>query len=219
MFVGLVLALLIVAGAATVIGGSYVLTRNRQQQLSESETPLLPGAEGEPFLERTIRDLRVGDIVQHHQKDFLVEGVVAYDEDGHRWSTARLVDGRDVRWLFAGFERGAYQASLYLTTVEEKPGFDGYPPQVVFVGDVRFQLQKRGTASAKFQGDVGSMGMAKTTAHGTNTSLGGNVERCRWWRYDGDGDAILIVEQWNDIFRTLRGKSIPEAALEFIPGS
>ena len=65
---------------------------------------LLPAHTG-PDGERTVAHLRPGDIVQHADEDYLVEGVIAFDEDGHRWIGARLTDGSKYRWLYVGMER------------------------------------------------------------------------------------------------------------------
>ena len=45
------------------------------------------------------------------------------------------------------------------------------------------------------------------------------VERCRWWLYDTPGDDTLIVEQWGNAFRVLRGVKLSSALIEMIPGS
>lgn len=209
MFTGLLIAILIVAGAATVIAGGVVLAQ-RKRQLPGGSNPLaLPSGSDDQLLERTIRDLRPGDVLTYEGKDFLVEGVISYDEDGHRWSAGRIVDGNDTRWMVVGMERGG----AFIVRVAQVIDFEieGYPPETLHVGDDRFVQDKKGTATARMAGDTG---MGGNNAGGMDT-----VMRCRWWLYDRPGDDTLVVEQWSDEFRVLRGKKVNPALIDLMPGS
>lgn len=209
MFTGLLIAILVVAGAATVVAGGVVLAQ-RKRQLPGPDTLALPGDGHEMLLERTIRDLRTGDVLAYDGKDFLVEGVVSYDEDGHRWSASRIVDGNDNRWLIVGMERGG-SFVVRVAQVAEDIDIDGYPPETLLVGDTRFTLDKRGTATARMSGDTG-LGRGRDTAMDA-------VERCRWWLYDTPDDDTIIVEQWSDEYRVLRGTKVNPSLLDLMPGS
>ena len=57
---------------------------------------------GDKLLERTVRDLRVNDVLTMDGRDFICEGAIHYDEDGHRWVAGRCVDGTDVKWVLVG---------------------------------------------------------------------------------------------------------------------
>lgn len=210
MFTGLLIAILIIAGAATVVGGGLVLAQRRQ--LPGNDRPALPPAPGGgTALERTLHDLRVGDVVTRGDQDFLVEGVIQYDEDGHKWHSARVIDGTDSRWLMVGLERLGPVVLRWLE-VDESVELSGYPPETLFVAGVRYGLDRRGTASCRFTGDVGRL-------PGSRSGAAETVERCRWWKYDAAGDDTLIVEQWSGEYRTLRGTKINEALIDLIPGS
>ncbi len=209
MLTGLLIALLIAGGAVTV--GGLALSAKRRRAAGES-TALLTGGDAR-LLERTVNDLRVGDVIQYEGRDYLVEGVVAYDEDGHRWSAGRLVDGKDVLWLVAGMERLGSKESIRLLTTDDDLELSGYPPETLVREDVRYNLDTRGTASAKFSGDVG-----KLPGKRGDPSLD-TVERCRWWRYESVGEDSLIVEQWSGEYRAMRGKRISRELVEMIPGS
>jgi len=210
MLTGLLIALLIAGGAVTV--GGLALSAKRRREANDRDVALLTGGNAR-LLERTVNDLRVGDVIQHDGRDYLVEGVVAYDEDGHRWSAGRLVDGRDVLWLVAGMERLGSKESVRLLSLDEEMQLSGYPPETLVRADVRYNLETRGTASAKFSGDVGRL-PGKRGDPSLDT-----VERCRWWRYESVGDGTLIVEQWSGEYRALRGKRIGRDMIEMIPGS
>ncbi len=209
MFIGLLLAILAIAGMSAVVGGGFALARRRA--LQSKNTPLLAGDGQDLLLERPILELRVGDIIQHDGRDYLVEGTVAYNEDGHRWIGGRIVDGRDEYWLFVGLERDA--TALGWLRQDTSVEIVGYPTDTILVGDIQFRLDVRGTANGMFDGDVGAMPKPRGAAPGQP------AERCRWWRYKGAGDALLIVEQWGEIYRVLLGRIVSKTAVEMIPGS
>ncbi len=206
----ILLVLLTVVGAAAAVG---VAANERRKQIGGGKSPkALPAGKGETFLERTVRDLRVDDVLTMDGKDFLCEGLIAYDEDGHRWSSARVVDGSDVQWLLVGIER-AGGGAMRLLVQDDAQSISGYPPEALVIGEVRYVLDKRGAATCQLHGDVGTLGDLK------KNRPSGHVERCRWWLYGAPGEDTLMIEQWGADYRVLRGKKIGEGTMELIPGS
>ena len=196
-----------------MIGGGLYVAAKRRQVGGDNELPQLGDGSETALLERTVLDLRVGDVIQYDGRDYLVEGAVAYEEDGHPWSAGRLVDGKSILWLVTGMERLGSQNSVRLLSVDQDIEMSGYPPETLVVGDTRYNLDTRGTASAKFKGDVGILpGKRGNPQYDT-------VERCRWWRFESPGDESLIIEQWGGEYRVLRGRRIDAALIEMIPGS
>jgi hypothetical protein len=213
MFTALLITLLIVTSAATVVGTGMYLASQRRKSLPGAERKALPSAaSGARLLERTLRDLRAGDIVVYGGRDYLVEGVISYDEDGHRWPGGRIIDGGDTKWLVVGFERIG-PTSVRLLRIDEELELAGYPPEALVVGGVRYALDRRGTASARFQGDVGRLPGSDAPRPAET------VERCRWWLYEAAGDDTMIVEQWGGEYRALRGQKLSPTVVELIPGS
>jgi hypothetical protein len=208
----LVLMLLIVVGSAATVGGAMYVNEKRKRLGGGSSPKALPGAPGDRMIERTIRELRVGDVLTLDARDFLVEGTIAYDEDGHRWTGARIADGGDVRWLVVGIERVGASAVRLLAHDEENE-VTGYPPETIVIGETRYALDKRGTATCKLSGDVGHLTGVK------DKRPEGHVERCRWWLYGGAGDDTLVLEQWGSDYRMLRGKKVSPDTIDLIPGS
>ncbi|HEU4727176.1 MAG TPA: DUF4178 domain-containing protein [Kofleriaceae bacterium] len=202
------LVLLTVIGGAAAVG---IAANERRKALAGGDKPALPAA-GDKLLERTIRDLRVDDVLTMDGRDFLVEGMINYDEDGHRWIGARVVDGSDVKWLVIGIERAGTGATRLLVQ-DDATQISGYPPEVLVIGDVRYALDKRGAATCALHGDVGSLGALK------KDRPDGHVERARWWLYSAPGDDTLLLEQWGSDYRVLRGKKVGEGTIELIPGS
>ena len=165
-------------------------------------------------MERTVRDLRVDDVLTIDGKDFICEGAIDYDEDGHRWVGGRVRrrQRRAAGWS-SGSSAPASSASRLLAQDEPTPRSRGYPPEALVVGEVRYALDKRGTATCKLNGDVGPLGALK------KDRPEGHVERCRWWLYSAPGDDTLLVEQWGADYRVLRGKKVGDATIELMPGS
>jgi hypothetical protein len=202
------LVLLTLIGGAAAVG---IAANERRKALPGGAPAQLPAA-GDKLLERTVRDLRVDDVLTIDGKDFLVEGMINYDEDGHRWTAARVVDGGDVQWLVVGIER-AGAGSLRLLAQDDATQIAGYPPEVLVIGEVRYALDKRGAATCALHGDLGPLGALK------KDRPDGHVERARWWLYSAPGDDTLLLEQWGSDYRVLRGKKVGEGTLELIPGS
>src|SRR5690349_14368766 len=86
----------------TVIGGAAAvgIAANDRKTLPAAPAPKALTA-GQP----SVREIRVGDVLMMDGRDYLVEGTVGYDEDGHRWIGGRVLDAGDVKWLVVGMER------------------------------------------------------------------------------------------------------------------
>lgn len=204
----LLVVLTVVGGAAAV--GIAVKDRRKQLASGGGTLALPPGSGG--LIERTVRDLRVDDVLTLDGRDFLCEGMIAYDEDGHRWSGGRIVDGTDVKWLLIGIER-ASASSIRVLAQDTTTPIAGYPPEALVIGEIRYVLDKRGAATCKLFGDVGGLSALK------KDRPEGHVERCRWWLYNAPGDDTLLVEQWGADYRVLVGKRVGEGTVELMPGS
>jgi hypothetical protein len=111
-----------------------------------------------------------------------------------------------------GLERTGTTSARLLSQDESTP-MTGYPPEALVIGDVRYTLDKRGTATCTLKGDVGPLGGL------TKDRPEGHTERCRWWLYNAPGDDTAIVEQWGSDYRVLRGKKVSESMFELMPGS
>jgi hypothetical protein len=210
----LLLMLLVVVGGAATVGGVMYASEKRKRLGSGGERKALPAGGGVSgnLIERGIRDLRVGDVLTIDTKDYVVEGTINYDEDGHRWVAGRSVDGADTVWLVVGIERVG-TALLRVLRQEAEHEVSGYPPEAMVIGEIRYTLDKRGTATCKMAGELGALGAAK------DKRPENHVERCRWWLYNGAGDDTLVLEQWGGEFRMLRGKKVSPDTVDLIPGS
>ncbi len=205
----ILLVLLTVIGGAAALG---IAVNERRKQVGGGATPKQLSTGSESELNRGVRDLRVNDVLMIDGKDFLCEGVISYDEDGHRWSSTRVVDGADTRWVLVGIDRVG-SGALRILAQDDAQVIAGYPPEALVIGDVRYVLDKRGAATCQLFGEVGPLDDLK------KNRPAGHVERCRWWLYSAPGDDTLLVEQWGSDYRVLRGKKVGEGTIELIPGS
>jgi hypothetical protein len=205
----ILLVLLTVLGGVAAVG--IAISSQRKQLGGGTRQKALTSGSTE-HVDRTVADLRVDDVLTMDAKDFLCEGIISYDEDGHHWMGGRVVDGKDVHWLLVGIERAASMSTRMLAQDDSTP-IAGYPPEAIVVGEVRYVLDKRGAATCKLFGDVGGLGALK------KDRPEGHVERCRWWLYSAPGDDTLLVEQWGSDYRVLRGKKVSDGTIELIPGS
>jgi hypothetical protein len=206
----ILLVVLTVLGGVAAVG---IAASERKKLPSGGEVKALPsGRGGDTLKERTIAEVRVNDIVTIDQRDYVCEGVINYDEDGHRWVGGRCVDAEAVKWLVVGLERSGGGATRLLAQ-DTETHITGYPPEAIVVGELRYALDKRGTATCGLEGDVGGLGDLK------RDRPEGHVERCRWWLYSAPGDDTLLVEQWGSDYRVLRGKKVGEGIIELMQAS
>jgi hypothetical protein len=213
MFTALLIAILIVAGAVTVVGGGLVWSAQRRRALDRgAAAPRQIGSgDAQRLIERSVRDMRPGDVVQQGGHDWVVEGVVHYDEDGHRWVAGRLIDVEESCWMVVGMDRVGSSAVRVLEP-DDTIDVGGYPPDALSAAGKRYQLERRGTATVKVTGDIGAVPGSKDMAPES-------VLRCRWWRYQAAGPDCLLVEQWGSDFRVLRGVSVPDHDIDLMQGS
>jgi len=213
MFTALLIAILIVAGAATVVGGGLLWSSQRRRALERGAAAPRQIGSGDAarLLERGVREMRPGDVVQQGGRDWVVEGVLHYDEDGHRWVAGRMIDVQDTRWMVVGMDRVGSTA-VRMMELDDQVDVGGYPPEALSADGKRYQLERRGTATVKVVGDAGVVPGSKDLAPES-------VLRCRWWRYQAAGPDCLLVEQWGGDFRVLRGMTVPDADIDLMPGS
>jgi hypothetical protein len=192
---------IIIGVVALAFGGFFAVraaTRPARKALPAGATP------SGGLLERTVRDVRVEDIVQHDGKDWLVEGVMTYDEDGHTWRSARISDAGTHRWLLIGLDRGALLTLRILDDAKDVE-LTGYPPEQLDRSGVAFKLAQRGTATAALTGELGALPSHEPGAI-----------RCRWWRYSAAGEKCILVEQWGETFRVLAGEALRPDDVELL---
>lgn len=194
-------AILILVFLALIAGGAFVFFRGRKAQTGAGE----PGPAGlpqapapEPIGGVEVRAMKVGDVVNHEGRDYIVEGTLRFDQGGFRWEEHRLVDGPDSLWLSVEDDEG-----LEIVVWERLRGAALEPgPGSLEHGGVSYDLDERGRANFTSEGVTGAPGGGKAEfadyAHGDH--------RLSFERYGDDGGWEISV-----------GRVISEHALDIYP--
>ncbi|MCP9927503.1 DUF4178 domain-containing protein [Cyanobium sp. CH-040] len=189
------LALLVLAGV-----GVLLLQRRRRQAAQRRREAR--------ERERTLFDLRLGDIVQAEAADWVVEDRLLYDQDGFQWLEYLLRDGGRSRWLVVCEDDWLEVSWLEPVDLVPPPPLP-LPPELTWHG-ATYRLQEQGTASV-------------TASHRRmNQRLG----RCRFADYTGPGERVLGLEVWAQAggaqadaeIEATAGRLIDPRSLTLLPG-
>lgn len=182
----LLLILIVAAVGLTYWQRSRRLLRTKESARNLSRAP-------------SIFELRVGDIVQYGDRDWVVEGKLLYDDDGFTWLEYMLQDGDDIRWL--SVEEDDYVTVSWLQTVTDLAIDNPPPKEVDYKGD-RFHRAESGTAQMRREGNLRRP----------------NAERCHYYDYEGSDKKVLSVEDWDGDIEVSAGNIIAPAVLTLLPG-
>lgn len=89
------LELLFLALATSVSAGSLLMWSRSRRRRAPLAPPALPSAD------RTALTLQIGDVVEHLDRDYLVEGALLLSESPRAARLCRLIDGATERFLYA----------------------------------------------------------------------------------------------------------------------
>lgn len=152
-----------------------------------------------PSLKRNVFNLQIGDIVQYMERDWVVEGKLIYEESGFSWSEYMLQDGDDLRWLSVEEDDTVEVQWLEPTQVLDISGEP--PPELTFAGETYYR-QGSGVANMKRIGTVQRR----------------NAEKCRYYDYEGEGENVLSIEDWDGEIEVTVGRTIRPSDLSLLPG-
>jgi hypothetical protein len=133
---------------ATSVGaaGLMLWAQARAARRQETKPRALP-----PPVERTPLTLQVGDVVEHLDRDYLVEGALVLSESPRAARVCRLVDGATERFLFASTH--ASSEVWLLAPLADAP--DSQADEITHAGE-RLRLERRWRASSLTAGRMGS---------------------------------------------------------------
>ncbi|MFO8238768.1 MAG: DUF4178 domain-containing protein [Prochlorococcaceae cyanobacterium] len=189
------LALLVLTGL-----GVLVLQRQRRQAAQRARQTR--------ERERTLFDLRLGDIVQAEAADWVVEDRLLYDQDGFQWLEYLLRDGDRSRWLVVCEDDWLEVSWLEAVTLVPAPSLP-LPAELSWQGG-SYRLKEQGIAGV-------------TASHRRmNQRLG----RCRFADYCGPGGRVLGLEIWGQPggspadaeIEVTAGRVIDPRSLTLLPG-
>jgi len=168
--------------------------------LSRSSTPSAQPDTSSRLRQPSLFDLLIGDIVQYDGRDWVVEGKLFYDDEGFTWLEYMLQDGDDIRWLSVEEDDLVEVAlshpvsSLDINTLPP-------PQELEFEGDT-YQCVESGSAQMRREGNLRRP----------------NLERCRYYDYEGSDSKVLAVEDWDGDIEITAGKIIRPNSLTLLPG-
>jgi hypothetical protein len=190
---------LVVIGLVAGIGfASYALwhkaKKDESQARAEEQKRLMPPAE------RTPTTIQVGDVVQHLGRDFVVEGVVTFSEEGRGARFYRMFDDGKERFLYA---RGGSADPLLLAPAMVNSELDGSePPERLEHAGGSYQKSARAQAQAVVVGQFG--------ARSPNAKV-------RVFEYVGAGPLRLLIVDWGRDVEVFAGERLSPASLDILP--
>ena len=98
------------------------------------------------------RKIKVGDVVAHEGRDFLVRGTLAMDEDGYAWQEHHLDDTTIRRWLSVEDDE---ELEIVLWQSVDAPDLQPGPTDLTYEGTA-FRRQEQGRASFTASGSTGT---------------------------------------------------------------
>lgn len=138
------LELLFLALATSVGTASVVLWSRGRRHRSAVAPPQLPAGD------RTALTLQIGDVVEHLDRDYLVEGALLLSESPRAARLCRLIDGATERFLYATTHTEG--DAWLLQPVDRTP--DTRAEELVHEGE-RLRLDRRWRAAALGAGKIG----------------------------------------------------------------
>ena len=152
-----------------------------------------------PSKRRSVFNMQVGDIVQYRTEDWVVEGVLTYNDDGFDWVEYLLQEGDRICWL------SVEEDDIVEVTIQ-RPVQDLYlqarPGDSLRYQDVDYRLTDEGTAQMTRVGNT----------------LQRQAQTCRYFDFEGPDKRVLSVEDWDGDWEVTSGESISVSDLVILPG-
>lgn len=126
--------------------------------------------------QRTLFNLRVGDVVQRESRDWIVENTLVFDQKGFQWHEYYLRDGAEGVWLVVVDDDRIELSWMHQVPPEEVSVVFPLRDELVYQG-VRYRLSEKGIANYR------------KTSRGSQQ--GGP---CRFHDYVAQSDRVLSVE-------------------------
>lgn len=178
---------------AVVILGVYLFLRQRQ------ESPTSNVEEDNAPENRTIFNLKLGDIIEYQDRYWVIEGKLTYDEDGFIWLEYLLQDQEEVRWLSVEEDDAV---ELTLSKPIRNLDIPRNPPNPLTYEGETYHCVESGVAQMKREGSV----------------LNRQAEQCHYFEYESEDGKLLSVEDWNGDIEVATGKMINPGEITILPG-
>ena len=147
-------ALLVLLFIGLVVGAAVVYMRGRKEAAAGAPAPtgLSEAPASEPVGGVEARAMKLGDVVNHDGRDWIVEGTLRFEQGGFRWAEHRLVDGADSLWLSVEDDEGL---ELVIWTRVRGSVLEPGPGTLEHSG-VTYELDEKGRANYTSEGVTGA---------------------------------------------------------------
>jgi hypothetical protein len=144
--------------------------------------------------------IQVHDAVSYAGRDYVVEGVVAYESGAESWQLARAVDGDVVLWI----EPPHAELAERLLVLHEIRDLEMAvpPPSAIAYHDLTY-VQRLATRVT-----IGVDGAVPERSSGS----------VMLWRYRAAGDLYLQLEEGGGRVAMLAGETVHQGMIEVLPG-
>ncbi len=158
------------------------------------------GKEKPQIVKRNALNLQVGDIVSYDLEDYVVIGVLEYNDEGWVWRDYHLESDDKHIWLSV-----EQDDELYMGIFEKIKMPLEKPQQLITYDGIDFELDETSTARITVvEGQVGAR-------------VGNNV---RYWDYcDEEDERFISIEEWDGDFEFSYGYEIDPREVSFMAGS
>lgn len=141
----------VVVVALAIIGaGLWYWWRQQQAATAPSGPPVDPLRKDSRGIDP--RKIKVGDVVAHDGRDFLVRGTLDFDQDGFRWQEHHLDDASVRRWLSVEDDE---ELELCLWTAVEAPALTPGAGELTWDGTT-YVRKEQGRATFTATGSTGT---------------------------------------------------------------
>ena len=145
--------------------------------------------------------LKVDDAVSITGDTYTVKQKLIFREGNFEWVEYKLTDGATTKWLEVEDDDELWLA-LYEEVDDLKlPTTDRLPDELDYRG-MEYELDEQGYASMRKAGEP----------------LRDDLPECRYYDYEGDGDAVLSIEKWGENLEVSVGQRLSPHAIEVYPG-
>ncbi|GAA0484241.1 hypothetical protein GCM10008986_06840 [Salinibacillus aidingensis] len=150
--------------------------------------------------ERTVLNMKVGDIVTYDLEDYEVTGKIDYRDSGYKWTAYQLLKGRDSIWLSAEMD-DELEVGIYKKI--QLPVTEPFPKTLEYEGTTYYLSED---------------GQAQVTGFGRSEPLSGR--QVHYGDYiDDEEENFLSVENWGPEIEVSAGYPIKEYEIKIIAGS
>ena len=163
----------------------FVGSLNQKRPQTPKTTP--------PIESRNLFNLEIGDIVQYGFKDWVVESIFLYEQDGYEWREYLLRDSTDVAWL--SVEEDDWLEISWMVPVPKEDVALSLPlrDSLKFNG-IRYRLDEKGSATYEI------IGRSRTAKKGS----------CQFYDYKAEDGSLLSIESY--------GRSLDQGDIELCLG-